>query len=53
VIGAGGYEVEDDTGSIWVLSKNVPTEGRKVKVDGTVKVGFRFGGEHFGVVIVE
>jgi hypothetical protein len=37
----GAYRVEDDSGSLWVISEHgVPRTGAKVKVEGTLKEGF-------------
>lgn len=49
----GFFEVEDGTGSIWILSRNVPMEGKKVRVTGTVKRGIRVPGHAVGVVLIE
>jgi len=50
----GAYQVTDDTGSIWVITKKEPPEeGEEVVVTGTVESAFSMGGEHYGIVIVE
>ena len=44
VLGHGAYEVNDGTGSLWVVSNNgVPREGAHVGVKGTILDGFNLG----------
>jgi hypothetical protein len=44
VLGHGAYEVEDGTGTLWVVSSNgVPREGARVGVKGTIRDGFNLG----------
>ena len=45
VLGVGAYRVQDDTGTITVVSKTngVPREGAKVGVEGTVQAGYTLG----------
>jgi hypothetical protein len=51
---AGGYQVEDETGKILVLSPGgVPRKGAKVKVDGRVQTGITFMGRSYGTTIRE
>lgn len=52
---AGFYQVQDDTGKIYVIStrSGVPSKGSKVKVRGTVVSGVTFGGRSFGTAIRE
>jgi len=51
---AGVYEVEDESGKIYVLSsRGVPTKGARVKVDGTVTPGVNVMGKSFGTTIRE
>jgi hypothetical protein len=52
---AGVYEVEDDTGKIYVLSTGtgVPRTGSRVKVDGKVTPGVNVMGKSFGTTIRE
>jgi hypothetical protein len=52
---AGVYEVQDDTGTIYVISNggNVPPKGSRVKLDGRYMNGFNFMGKSFGSVIQE
>jgi hypothetical protein len=51
----GAYELEDETGRIWVITRNraVPGKGSRVGVQGKVYNGFAFGGRNFGTVIEE
>ena len=44
VVGHGAYEVDDRTGTLWVVSNNgVPREGVRVGVKGTIRDGFNLG----------
>jgi hypothetical protein len=44
VLGHGAYEVDDGTGTLWVVSKTgVPREGARVAVKGTIRDGFNLG----------
>jgi hypothetical protein len=44
VLGHGAYEVDDGTGTLWVVSKTgVPREGVRVGVKGTIRDGFNLG----------
>ena len=44
VMGHGGYEVDDGTGTLWVISKTgVPREGVRVGVKGTIHDAFNLG----------
>jgi hypothetical protein len=49
----GAFQVDDGSGTIWVVSQNfgVPGNGSKVTVTGTVQQGFNFGARSFGTVI--
>jgi hypothetical protein len=50
----GGYEVEDDTGKIYVISnRGVPASGARVKVEGTVFNAAVIGGQAIGTAIRE
>jgi hypothetical protein len=63
VLGRGVYRVEDNTGSLWVVStQGVPRQGARVTVKGRVQDGFdasMFGGLNLpaglssGVVLIE
>ena len=52
---AGVYEVQDDSGKIYVLSMTggVPAKGARVKVDGKVTPGVNVLGKSFGTTIRE
>jgi hypothetical protein len=52
-LGTGAYEIDDNTGRIWVLSQGfgVPGKGAHVKVVGTLIQGASFGGRNFGFAI--
>lgn len=51
---AGAYQVQDDTGKIWVLSNgNVPPKGSRVNVSGSMMNGITIGGRGFGTGIRE
>jgi hypothetical protein len=53
-LGAGGYQVEDETGKIYVISRTgVPTKGSRVKVSGTVMNGVNVMGRAYGTAIRE
>lgn len=54
VLGRGGYEVDDGTGRIYVISgAGVPSRGSRVKVTGTVTPGVQVLGSPIGVAIRE
>ena len=45
VLGHGAYQIEDGTGSLWVVStKGVPRKGARVKVTGKVRDVVDLGG---------
>ena len=52
---AGFYQVQDDTGKIYVISNggNVPPKGSRVSVSGHVTSGLTVGGRSFGTAIRE
>jgi len=52
-MGNGIYQVDDGTGTMWVLSQNfgVPGNGAKVAVTGRVQQGISFGGRNYAVVL--
>lgn len=54
-LGAGVYQLEDGTGSMWVYSQGygVPADGAKVAVTGRITQGFTFGGRSFAVILRE
>jgi hypothetical protein len=44
VVGHGAYQVDDGTGTLWVVSKaGVPREGVRVAVKGTIRDGYNLG----------
>lgn len=54
VLNMGGYEIEDSTGKIYVISnQGVPGKGQEVMVEGTVFTGAMVGGQAVGVAIRE
>ena len=54
VMSTGGYEIEDDTGRIFVLSnQGIPARGAEVVVEGTVFTGAMVLGQAVGVAIKE
>jgi len=54
VLGTGGYQLEDETGKIYVLSRSgVPSRGPRVKVTGVVSPGVQVLGQAVGVAIRE
>jgi hypothetical protein len=54
VMGKGGYQLDDGTGKIYVISaKGVPSRGSKVEVTGTVSPGVEVLGTPVGVAIRE
>jgi len=54
VLGTGGYQLEDETGRIYVLSRTgVPSRGSRVRVTGTVTPGATVLGSALGVAIRE
>jgi hypothetical protein len=52
---AGGYQVEDETGKIFVIStaSGVPSKGQQVQVKGRVTPGVTVMGRSFGTAIRE
>jgi hypothetical protein len=51
---AGFYEIEDETGKIYVISRGgVPSSGARVKVKGNVLNAFTFMGKSLGTAIQE
>jgi hypothetical protein len=54
LMGTGGYQIEDETGRIYVLSQTgVPSRGSRVTVTGSVVGGAQVLGRTFGVAIRE
>ncbi len=54
LLGTGGYQIEDDTGKIFVVSRSgVPSSGSRVEVTGKVMPGAQVLGQPVGIVIRE
>lgn len=54
VLGTGGYQIEDETGKILVLSQTgVPSRGARVEVTGRVTPGAQVLGNSVGTMIRE
>jgi hypothetical protein len=54
ILGTGGYQLEDETGRIYVISRTgVPSRGSQVKVTGTVTPGVTVLAQPVGVAIRE
>ncbi|MBI4460123.1 MAG: hypothetical protein HY648_08705 [Acidobacteria bacterium] len=54
VLSTGFYEIEDDTGKIYVISnRGVPSQGARVSVEGNVFSGATVMGQAVGVAIRE
>ena len=53
-LGLGAYELEDETGRIWVLTENgVPTRGSYVRAVGQYMNGITWAGRNYGSAIRE
>jgi len=54
-MGSGIFQIDDGTGTMWVLSGRygVPAEGAKIAVIGHLQEGFAFGGRTFGTILHE
>ncbi len=54
-MGSGIFQIDDGTGTMWVVSGHygVPAEGAKLAVTGHISQGFTFGGKGFGTVLHE
>jgi hypothetical protein len=54
LLGTGGYQVDDGTGKIYVLSRTgVPSSGSRVEVTGSVVGGAEVLGQSLGTAIKE
>ena len=54
ILGQGAYQVEDDSGSIWVTSDSgLPPLESTVLVKGTPRTGVTIGPRSFGVTLAE
>lgn len=54
-IGGGAYQIDDGTGTIWVLvtEGSVPTKGAQVGIKGRVGSGVNWRGRNYGLGIYE
>ena len=54
-IGGGAYQIDDGTGTIWVLVTDgaVPAKGSQVGVKGRVGSGINWKGKNYGLGIYE
>jgi hypothetical protein len=54
LLGTGGYQIEDSTGKIYVISQTgVPSKGSRVTVTGSVMSGAQILGRSIGTAIRE
>ncbi len=54
ILGQGGYELKDDSGSIWVLTRSgIPAINSTVTIRGKVMEGVAIAGQNFAVTITE
>jgi hypothetical protein len=54
LLGTGGYQLQDDTGKIYVISRSgVPSRGSRVTVTGRVVPGAEVLGQPIGTIIRE
>jgi hypothetical protein len=54
-LGTGMYEIDDGTGTLWVVSNGygVPSKGTRIGVTGYIQPTFSFGGRSFATVLKE
>jgi starvation-inducible outer membrane lipoprotein len=54
-LGTGVFELEDDTGRMWVFSERYGVPGREARlaVTGRIEQGFSFGGRSFATILRE
>lgn len=54
-LGTGGYQVDDGTGKLYVISagRGVPSKGSRVSVSGRVQSGVTIMGKSFGTALYE
>lgn len=53
-LGLGAYELDDETGRIWVLTESgVPTKGSRVRAVGQYINGLTWAGRNFGSALRE
>jgi outer membrane lipoprotein-sorting protein len=54
LISQGFYKVEDNTGTIWVVTKSgTPSKGKEVTITGKVETAFKINEQSFGTIILE
>ena len=54
ILGTGGYQIEDETGRIFVVSRSgIPARGTRVTVTGTVQSGVNLLGTNIGTAVRE
>ena len=54
-LGTGVFELQDETGRMWVFSEKYGVPGRdaRIAVTGRVEQGLTFGGRNFAVILRE
>jgi hypothetical protein len=54
-MGTGVFQIDDGTGTMWVLSEKygIPGNGANVAVTGRIQQGFAFGGRNFVTILRE
>ena len=54
-LGTGVFELQDETGRMWVFSERYGVPGRdaRIAVTGRIQQGFTFGGRNFAVILRE
>mgnify|MGYP000025170917 CR=1 FL=1 len=53
-LGQGAYELDDETGKIWVATRRgVPSKGTRVGAIGRYRQGLNWSGRNFGSVLEE
>jgi hypothetical protein len=53
-LGAGLFQIDDGTGTMWVYSQNgIPAGEAKVAVTGRIEQGFSIGGRSFATILRE
>jgi hypothetical protein len=54
ILSTGAYQIDDGSGTIWVVTKVSPPEkGKKASAKGTVSTGVKIGDQTLGLVINE
>jgi hypothetical protein len=54
-LGSGVFQIDDGTGTMWVLSEKfgIPGSGANLAVTGRIQQGFAFGGRNFATILRE